>query len=330
VGPSRDPNLVANSDPAEAAAPFPYGSDDPHDEPDGAGAEGAMLRYLRQHGNYLTPGKGITLTSVIVVLLRGIILNLLVWIPIVAALMWLSIAVSLHWLSLRQWSPAPITEFLTSISPPSKSDAFESSVSPSLKSDEFRLSISPQARPDEFTVAVSKTPKPDQPKLLFFGGLLAVAIFLLAGCVLAFAGYSIVTWMSHEWKHWLLGGTKYTWRRGFEKWARPPLWIVAGLLLLASVPFAAGSLHGWVAGSSFSVIGLASGLMAFLRTMRQPKGRTSQQTGWAIPSSWRPPITAFSEEVEVARSPEGHERDHRLRSLSVGGGRCPGGRRGVR
>ena len=44
-----------------------------------------MLRYLRQHGNYLTPGKGITLTSVIVVLLRGIILNLLVWIPIVAA-----------------------------------------------------------------------------------------------------------------------------------------------------------------------------------------------------------------------------------------------------
>ena len=50
-----------------------------------------MLRYLRQHGNYLTPGKGITLTSVIVVLLRGIILNLLVWIPIVAAVMWLLI-----------------------------------------------------------------------------------------------------------------------------------------------------------------------------------------------------------------------------------------------
>ena len=48
-----------------------------------------MLRYLRQHGNYLTPGKGITLTSVIVVLLRGIVLNLLVWIPIFAALMWL-------------------------------------------------------------------------------------------------------------------------------------------------------------------------------------------------------------------------------------------------
>jgi hypothetical protein len=282
TGRSRGPN------PAEAAAPFPYGSDDPHGEPDGSRAEGAMLRYLRQHGNYLTPGKGITLTSVIVVLLRGIILNLLVWIPIVAAVMWLSISVSLHWVPLSQphWIPTPIAEFVTSISPPLKPGAVESSVSPSLKSDEFRLSISPQATADEFTVAVAMAPKPDQPKLLFFGILLALAIFLCAMCVLAFAGYSLATWLSHEWKHWLLGGTKYTWRRGFETWARPPLWIIAVLLLLASVPFVAGSLHGWLAGSSFSIIGLAGGLIAFLRTMQQPKSRAGQQTGRAIPSGW--------------------------------------------
>lgn len=41
-----------------------------------------MLDWLRQHGKYLTPGKGITLMSGIAVVLRGIVLNLLVWIPV--------------------------------------------------------------------------------------------------------------------------------------------------------------------------------------------------------------------------------------------------------
>lgn len=41
-----------------------------------------MLDWLRQHGKYLTPGKGITLMSGIAVVLRGILLNLIVWVPI--------------------------------------------------------------------------------------------------------------------------------------------------------------------------------------------------------------------------------------------------------
>jgi hypothetical protein len=46
-----------------------------------------MLRYLRQHGNYLTPGEGITLASGVAVVLRGVFLNLLVWLPIITAIM---------------------------------------------------------------------------------------------------------------------------------------------------------------------------------------------------------------------------------------------------
>jgi len=38
-----------------------------------------MLRYLREHGYYLSPGKGITLVSLIGVVLRGTALNLMVW-----------------------------------------------------------------------------------------------------------------------------------------------------------------------------------------------------------------------------------------------------------
>jgi hypothetical protein len=68
---------------------FPCGVDDPskarvRHPPTGPDR---MLRYLRQHGCYLTPGEGITLTSGIAVALRGIILNLLVWIPIAIAVM---------------------------------------------------------------------------------------------------------------------------------------------------------------------------------------------------------------------------------------------------
>ncbi len=41
-----------------------------------------MLKYLRQHGYYLSPGAGINLISLVAVVLRGIFLNLLVWLPL--------------------------------------------------------------------------------------------------------------------------------------------------------------------------------------------------------------------------------------------------------
>lgn len=46
-------------------------------------ARGAMLRYLRQHGNYLTPGNGITFFSLLAVILRGMLLSLLVYFPLI-------------------------------------------------------------------------------------------------------------------------------------------------------------------------------------------------------------------------------------------------------
>ncbi len=46
-----------------------------------------LLRYLRQHGNYLTPGGGITGLSLLAVILRGMFLSLLVYIvPLIAAI----------------------------------------------------------------------------------------------------------------------------------------------------------------------------------------------------------------------------------------------------
>jgi predicted acylesterase/phospholipase RssA len=68
---------------------FPYGSDDPSTWRDRAGqADGPrLLRNLKENGNYLTPGDGINVMSLIAVVLRGVVLNLLFWIPLVTVLL---------------------------------------------------------------------------------------------------------------------------------------------------------------------------------------------------------------------------------------------------
>ncbi len=75
---------------------FPYGTKlrnrdaDPHngaDKGDKVELSGddyrgaAILRYLRQHGNYLTPGDGITFLSLVGVILRGMFISIMVFLP---------------------------------------------------------------------------------------------------------------------------------------------------------------------------------------------------------------------------------------------------------
>jgi Patatin-like phospholipase len=241
---------------AGAPAPFPYGTDDPRTarQPVEVNATDAMLRHLRQHGNYLTPGEGITLPWLTVVLLRLIILNLLVWIPIVAAVMWLLIWPSMSRVpdSLLQWVPVSAIEFARSIHPS------EWAPPPLL---ELVEKVSPPLRSD---VEAST-------KFFSFGLMIAAAIYLFVACVVAFDSYSLATWLSHKSGRWSLGGTKYRWRRKFERWMRVPFWAIGVLLLLASVPFVAAQLQGWLLGPSFSIIGLASGLLAFSPTLQHPK-----------------------------------------------------------
>ena len=66
---------------------FPYGVENPREKRLRGEDESNILRHLRLHGKYLTPGKGITTTSLIAVILRGILLNFVVWLPLLVALM---------------------------------------------------------------------------------------------------------------------------------------------------------------------------------------------------------------------------------------------------
>ena len=108
-------------------------------------------------------------------------------------------------------------------------------------------------------------------------------------CVGAYVVYSLITYSRHgadgPWLGWARS-KKYVWRRLFERWMRIPFWLIGGLLLVASVPFVVGKFHGWVLGPSFSLIGLASGLLAFVRTAQPRKSKAEQAASWAIPSNW--------------------------------------------
>ncbi len=67
----------------EGNVKFPYGSGQESEmDSDRSNKKQAQnLRYLREHGNYLTPGHGISAASAVAVFLRGLLLNLSVWIP---------------------------------------------------------------------------------------------------------------------------------------------------------------------------------------------------------------------------------------------------------
>ena len=68
---------------------------EPASDADADAARGTpLLNFLRQHGAYLMPGHGITPISAIAVVLRGILLNLTVWLPILVATMLLLFAAS--------------------------------------------------------------------------------------------------------------------------------------------------------------------------------------------------------------------------------------------
>jgi hypothetical protein len=62
---------------------FPYGTDDPRLP---ANSKRPILTHLKDNASYLVPGGGISYLSGFAIVVRAVLLNLLVWIPIAAAL----------------------------------------------------------------------------------------------------------------------------------------------------------------------------------------------------------------------------------------------------
>jgi patatin-like phospholipase len=68
---------------------FPFGTDspDPHVQQTDSMDQRAMLQFIRQHGHYLSPGAGINIFALLGVVLRGTLLNLIVWLPLLVLVM---------------------------------------------------------------------------------------------------------------------------------------------------------------------------------------------------------------------------------------------------
>jgi predicted acylesterase/phospholipase RssA len=62
---------------------FPYGTDDPRHP---ATSQTPILTHLKDNASYLVPGGGISYLSGLAIVIRAVLLNLLVWIPVAAAL----------------------------------------------------------------------------------------------------------------------------------------------------------------------------------------------------------------------------------------------------
>lgn len=220
---------------------FPFGRDDPaRSERRDSDAQRRMLTYLRQHGNYLTPGAGITLLSGLGAVLRGTFLNLLVWVPSLVALM-----VTLFWATRWYWGGEAGGQLFWT-----RTVCCESC----------------EAGVDGCLAWIAV--EPDRYPLVSVGllTLVPLAIFLVF-CVF----YSLLTGTRH--REIRVG---YAFRRGFEVRVGLLLLAAAALMVVGSLPLSASALGlraGAAGGLTSVLVGLLTGLWTFFRGSRDGGGR---------------------------------------------------------
>ena len=245
---------------------FPWGTEGSRDEVAGTDDPGqrSLLRYLRQHGKFLFPGAGITATSGLVIFLRGVLLNLLVWVPLAIAGMYLVLEVG----DAVGWS-YPEVEATSTERSPCCLECSDGTVT---------VNCDPPA-----TAADESTYDPFSDGALFSRQIVIAA--LMAGIfVIASLIYSLRTYMVSEPKPdaprpWYkkavtyvtpeLKSKPYSWRRWYEKWMRLPLWILAASVVVWSLPLVEHWLNDTIetAGGIGSFLGgVASGVWAFRKS----------------------------------------------------------------
>ncbi len=207
-------------------ANFPYGVKDPEEEWRRE-KQSNILKHLRLHGKYLIPGKGVTTTSLIAVILRGILLNLVVWLPLVVTLM-----VVLLFVSRAIW------HIVSDFNAVGSWDAIWSAL-------------------QKICQACNVKNEGGLDLLLYPAGLMGI-LFLVASIL-----YSIATRKPIFWK--LIFKDPYLRRRKFEKWIRWPLWIGLFFLVLGSLPAVTGWLEGYVkeAGVASVLLAVVSWVLSF-------------------------------------------------------------------
>ena len=265
---------------------FPYGSDDPR--PDSVREikpkQKCMLKYLREHGYYLTPGMGINAFSLLAAILRGTLLNLLVWIPVFVLifllLIWLPGMIPAD--SVKGFSTPVYNNLLTELAPgishPSLNNQEENDARKWSGHDE-QWTLSPPTvktvRGELRARGIFEDAHSENFRLVFFEVMLWLGLLLLAALVVSSMVYSIVTWFSRDRED----KTRSKWYKLRSKsdivvGAVIPVTIIS--LLVGLLPLAAITLDSWLAGIGplAAISGVFIALRDFMASGKKGSGQS--------------------------------------------------------
>lgn len=246
---------------------FPFGCDDPAPDKPQEASDGQknMLGYLRRHGNYLSPGAGISLFSLIGVVLRGMILNLLVWIPVLILFFQ-----CLFWLPGQFGDHPPVTGSLISqmiilVTPDNHCPAAVTGehAMTSAGSDVSCLSEEAKASGDHNGLGAKD--------LSIFNWALWTVIGIVALLLVITWGSSLVTWFRRGNRR--SQRNSYHLRRGTEKLVGFLIPVSIVILVIGTLPVAATLLDNWLAAGPIAILASVIVLLrTFLQAATQGKG----------------------------------------------------------
>jgi hypothetical protein len=236
---------------------FPYGTDDPS-RPDSRTANEAqrtILRYLRQHGNYLTPGEGLGLAAGLAVVLRGTFFSVLSWLLTLSTVLFLAIFSSVHLYNYET------TEKLLHGMPNLYNKLFV--LFANSQSTSFLSGSLSKAFQDRGCMLIFE--------LLLWLGVAVFAVYLIV-CVV----YSLATWLPQR-VGWIPGWDetfRYKARRWVEKLSSKLFKLTGIFLVIGSMPFVAMKIGGWIQmlGPGGILGGMMSGVWAYSKSGKTEQG----------------------------------------------------------
>ena len=254
---------------------FPFGADDPAPDAEQTATkeQQGMLKYLRQHGYYLTPGSGIDAFSLLGVVLRSTILNLMICIPAIILFflfgMWGAQQIATH--SPDLLSTPILTTAFNSIYPEtqcSKEIPDAIAVTP-LGADSVCATLKSQ---DAFLLVN------DQPMKLFgFELFLWIGAAIGAVLLLGTMVYSFFTWLrrgkSRESKEYW-----YNQRRYAEKLVAIVMPVALVTITVGSMPVIAVYLHSWLlaTGPIAMLLGIIVAIRNFMASASNSNSGSSE------------------------------------------------------
>jgi len=249
---------------------IPFGCDDPDPEAaqDDNDSQRSILKYLRRHGNYLSPGAGISLFSLLGVVLRGTLLNLLVWIPILILFFQLFILVSGQFSGTGSSNPPVLSAMITDL----KLDT--QSCKPPIPAG---IAVTPPASEavcaDLKSLSAINKVEDRLSELWGFELFMWLGALAIGGLLVTMVVSSLLTWFSRD----RTKRSRQKWyhlRRATQKKVAILLPLVALTLVIGTLPVVAAYLSSWLAaaGPMAMVTGAAVLLRGFLKSCTQGAG----------------------------------------------------------